>query len=58
MVSDRDFLRQLGYIVGPHGLIEAASDLEPYLADWRGLYRGKAVAVLRPATTGGQSGSA
>ncbi|WP_424814134.1 FAD-binding oxidoreductase [Roseococcus sp. YIM B11640] len=43
-----DALRQ---ILGPHGLLTEASDLEPYLADWRALYRGEAMAVLRPAST-------
>ncbi|WP_163360493.1 FAD-binding oxidoreductase, partial [Klebsiella aerogenes] len=27
------------------------SDMEPYLSDWRGLYRGRAHCVLRPADT-------
>ena len=51
MVSDRDFLRQLGDIVGPRGLIEAASDMEPYVVDWRNLNHGKALCVLRPDST-------
>lgn len=38
-------------ILGPNGMLTAESDLEPYLADWRGLYRGQAMALLRPAST-------
>jgi FAD/FMN-containing dehydrogenase len=38
-------------ILGPSGILTADSDLEPYLADWRGLYRGQAMALLRPAST-------
>ena len=45
-------LRQrLAAIVGERGIITAAEDMAPYLADWRGLYQGNAVAVVRPAST-------
>ena len=37
-------------ILGPSGLLTGA-DMEAHLADWRGLYRGQAMAVLRPAST-------
>ena len=37
-------------ILGPAGLLTGA-DMDAYLADWRGLYRGQAMAVLRPAST-------
>ncbi|WP_421995165.1 FAD-binding oxidoreductase [Roseococcus sp.] len=38
-------------ILGPNGILTEESDLEPFLADWRGLYRGEAMAMLRPAST-------
>ena len=37
--------------LGPSGILTDPADLAPYLADWRGLYQGQAMAVLRPATT-------
>lgn len=44
-------LSQFRDLLGPPGLLEEASDIAPHLADWRGLYQGQAMAVLRPATT-------
>jgi FAD/FMN-containing dehydrogenase len=44
-------LERIGGIVGPQGLVTDPRDLEPYLGDWRGFYRGAAPAVVRPATT-------
>ncbi|HSF21527.1 MAG TPA: FAD-binding oxidoreductase [Burkholderiales bacterium] len=44
-------LERIGGIVGPQGLVTNPPDLEPYLGDWRGFYRGAAPAVVRPATT-------
>ncbi|MCX8133492.1 MAG: FAD-binding oxidoreductase [Roseococcus sp.] len=38
-------------ILGPQGLLTAPEDLAPALSDWRGLYRGEAMALLRPAST-------
>jgi FAD/FMN-containing dehydrogenase len=38
-------------LLGPQGVLTAASDLEPYVVDWRGVYRGAAAAVARPANT-------
>ena len=37
--------------VGPQGLITDAADMEPYVVDWRGYYRGTTPAVVRPAST-------
>jgi FAD/FMN-containing dehydrogenase len=37
--------------VGPQGVLTAAADLEPYVVDWRGVYRGTTAAVVRPANT-------
>jgi len=38
-------------LLGPQGVLSAASDLERYLVDERRLYQGQAAAVLRPAST-------
>ena len=45
-------LERIGAIVGRQGLVTDPRDLEPYLGDWRGFYRGAAPAVVRPAATG------
>src|SRR3981189_3472527 len=38
-------------IVGPAGLITADEDAASYAIDWRKRYLGKAMAVVRPAST-------
>ncbi len=38
-------------LLGAQGVLTAAADLEPYVVDWRGVYRGNAIAVARPANT-------
>ncbi|WP_207538362.1 FAD-binding oxidoreductase [Sabulicella rubraurantiaca] len=38
-------------ILGQSGIIADPADMEAYLCDWRGLWRGEAMAVLRPAST-------
>lgn len=43
-------LDQLGACLGPSGVL-TGSDMAGYETDWRGLYRGRAAAVLRPADT-------
>ena len=44
-------LARLARVVGNAHVLTADEDLAPYLADWRGRYRGKALAVVRPSTT-------
>jgi FAD/FMN-containing dehydrogenase len=44
-------LEALGALLGPRGLLTAAAELEPHLADWRALYRGATPCVLRPGST-------
>ena len=39
---------QLAAIVGP-GLLTTDADMAPYLSDWRGIYTGNAIAVVRPS---------
>ncbi len=44
-------LDRLSALLGPRGLLTEPADLEPHLADWRLLYRGRTPCVLRPAGT-------
>ncbi len=41
----------LASIVGPAQVLTGQHDTAPFLADWRGRYRGRALAVVRPSTT-------
>ena len=52
MVDRVAFLNQLADLLGPAGLLCEEADKAVYLTDWRGRYRGDAVAVARPETTG------
>jgi FAD/FMN-containing dehydrogenase len=38
-------------ILGPAGVTTAPDDLEPYLQDWRGRFKGRAACLVRPAST-------
>ena len=49
--SVKSVIGALEKILGPQGVLTAAADLEPYVVDWRGVYRGVAAAVARPANT-------
>jgi FAD/FMN-containing dehydrogenase len=52
MNSDQSIaLRKIQNIVGPQGWIETKVGIEPYLREWRGRFRGKAAAVIRPKST-------
>jgi len=42
---------RLAAIVGPAHVLTAAADLAPYLGEERGLYRGSALAAVRPGST-------
>jgi len=46
-----DILRDLENIVGAAHVLRGAADTEPFVADWRGRYRGTALCVVRPAGT-------
>lgn len=41
-------LRALSEILGPDGIVTDAADVAPFLADHRGLYQGRALAVILP----------
>jgi FAD/FMN-containing dehydrogenase len=47
----QNVLAGLKAIVGDNHVIDAAGDQEPYVVDWRGRYRGHAVAVVKPGST-------
>jgi FAD/FMN-containing dehydrogenase len=44
-------LERLAGVVGESHVLTAPADLEPYIADWRGRYRGVTPAVVLPAST-------
>ncbi len=44
-------LARLAGIVGGAHVLSAPADVEPFLADWRGRFRGAARAVVKPGTT-------
>ena len=44
-------IERLAAAVGAQGLITDARDMEPYVVDWRRVYRGATPAVVRPAST-------
>lgn len=45
------FLSALQVLLGPQGVLTAPKDMAPYLTDWRQMFTGSALAVLRPAST-------
>ncbi|MBO1016053.1 FAD-binding oxidoreductase [Achromobacter sp. SD115] len=50
-MSASDFPQRLVQALGPDTVITAEADIAPWLSDWRGLYKGRAQAVVRPRTT-------
>jgi FAD/FMN-containing dehydrogenase len=46
-----EVIEQLKGVVGESGWLEADADLEPYLQEWRGLFRGKTPLLLMPVNT-------
>ena len=44
-------LARLATAVGPAHVLTAREDIEPFVVDWRGRYRGAAHAVVRPRST-------
>jgi FAD/FMN-containing dehydrogenase len=53
---DTALLDELAGIVGARYVIGPDGDLDPYLVDWRGRYRGTALAVVKPGNTQEVSG--
>lgn len=48
--SSRALLNRLADTLGPSGIITATDAVETHTRDWRGLFDGPAIAVLRPAS--------
>jgi D-lactate dehydrogenase (cytochrome) len=46
-----DLIRELQEIVGPAGWLREPQDVQPFLSEWRGLYRGVADLVVMPSST-------
>jgi FAD/FMN-containing dehydrogenase len=44
-------LEQFSALLGPKGITRDADIIAPWLCDWRGIYHGKAAAMLSPQTT-------
>lgn len=51
MTSNAALLSELSKIVGEANLLHEEADTAGYLRDWRGLYEGRALCVLRPGST-------
>jgi FAD/FMN-containing dehydrogenase len=51
MTAPADLLQRLTSVIGPAGVITERSDLEPYAVDWRKLFPGRPVCVVRPSAT-------
>ena len=49
--SHPELITALRALLGEAGLLTGLSDTDPYCEDWRGLYHGRALAVIRPADT-------
>jgi FAD/FMN-containing dehydrogenase len=50
-MSSTDFAQRLVQALGPDTVATAEQDIAPWLSDWRGLYNGRAQAVVRPRRT-------
>jgi FAD/FMN-containing dehydrogenase len=46
-----DLIDRLRRVVGAQGILTEPADVEPYILDWRGVYRGATAAVVKPSDT-------
>ncbi|MDB5864023.1 MAG: glcD2 [Betaproteobacteria bacterium] len=46
-----DLIQKLRAAAGPQNVLTEPADVEPYVLDWRGVYRGETPAVVRPGST-------
>jgi FAD/FMN-containing dehydrogenase len=51
MSADAELIGALGDALGSQHVTTAKGDQEPYVVDWRGRYHGRALAVVKPAST-------
>ena len=49
--ADSVLLDALARTVGAKGLVTDPDEMEPHLVEWRGRYRGAALALVKPSTT-------
>lgn len=47
----QDIIDQFRLILGDKGIVTDASDIAPWLTDWRGRFHGQAAAILQPDST-------
>lgn len=50
MNAPADLALRLAQVVGPAAVLTEPADVEPFVADWRGQYRGRAALVVKPGT--------
>ena len=50
-LSDRDLVSVLAALIGEKHVLTAPEDMAPYCKEWRGLFPGRARAVVRPGDT-------
>ena len=50
-MENTKLIERLRAIVGPANVLTDPAELEPYVNDWRGIYRGSTPAAVRPAST-------
>lgn len=50
-MTAHSIIERIAAIVGPQGLLTDPRDVDPYVVDWRGIFRGATPAVVRPAGT-------
>jgi FAD/FMN-containing dehydrogenase len=51
MLADGELIGVLSDHLGAQYVTTAEHDQEPYVLDWRGRYHGRALAVVKPAST-------
>lgn len=50
-MTELSFAQRLADKLGTDAVIMSTDEIEPWLSDWRGMYKGQAQAVVRPSTT-------
>jgi FAD/FMN-containing dehydrogenase len=50
-VSQADFIEAVRARLGPKSALTDASEIEPWLSDWRGRWHGRSAAILQPHST-------
>ncbi|MEN6541723.1 FAD-binding oxidoreductase [Parvibaculum sp.] len=50
-MASAETLARMKSVVGPKGFVDTEADMAPYLVERRDLYKGRAAAILKPAST-------